>query len=88
MGTHNWQPFNYSTNVQEKYAVLKQSTIVDHIPYSSVPAVLHLLKRSVNECTIEVTGAHVNYHVGYDMKMPCKYKLHGTKITQTGSRNL
>ena len=38
------------------------------IPYSSVPAVLHLLKRSVNEGTIEVTGAHVNYHVGYDRK--------------------
>ena len=60
-------------------AIIKDDTVVGHVPYNLALIFSHFLKREFNKVTVEVTGNQVNRGTGYGLEMPCKYRLYGPK---------
>ena len=55
-------------------AVLKEDSIVGHVPRNLSLRLFHFLRRDVNK---EVTGQKVNRGAGYGLEIPCTYRLYG-----------
>ena len=58
-------------------AVLKEDSIVGHVPRNLSPRLFHFLRRDVNNTFAEVTGQKVNRNAGYGLEIPCTYRLYG-----------
>ena len=52
-------------------AVLKEDSIVGHVPRNLSPRLFHFLRRDVNNAFAEVTGQKVNRGAGYGLEIPC-----------------
>ena len=58
-------------------AVLKEDSIVGHVPRNLSPRLFHFLRRDVNNAFAEVTCQKVNRGAGYGLEIPCTYRLYG-----------
>ena len=59
-------------------AVLKEDSIVGHVPRNLSPRLFHFFKRrDVNKAFAEVTGQKMNRGAGYGLEIPCTYRLYG-----------
>lgn len=58
-------------------AVLKEDSIVGHVPRNLSLRLFHFLRRDVNKAFAEVTGQKVNRGAGYGLEIPCTYRLYG-----------
>ena len=68
-------------NSVDKYAVaiVKDGTVVGHVPRNFSALFFHFLTRSQNKGVTEVTGTKVNRGAGYGLEIPCVYRLYGTR---------
>ena len=60
-------------------AVMKNDTIVGHVPYNLASIYSQFLKQDFNKASVEITGERVNRGAGYGLGVPCKYRLYGPK---------
>ena len=84
-----WDPMNGEVlrlarepdNCQDKLAVavMKEDSVVGHIPHHLAPIVSAFLKRNVNKGMAEVIGERVNRDAGYGLEVPCTYRFYGSK---------
>ena len=58
-------------------AVLKEDSVVGHVPRNLSSKLFHFLRRDVNKAFVEVTGPKVNRGAGYGLEIPCVYRLYG-----------
>ena len=61
--------------------VAADNCTVGHAPYNLAPILSSFLARDFNKCSVETTGARINRGAGYDLEVPCIYRLYGTKCT-------
>ena len=60
-------------------AIIKDGTVVGHVPYNLAPTFSQFLKRKLNKAMVEVTGDWVNRGASYGLEVPYKYRLYGSK---------
>lgn len=60
-------------------AVLKEDTVVGHIPFNLAPLISAFLRRDTNCGFAKVVGEKVNRGAGYGLEIPCVYALYGPK---------
>ena len=70
-----------TTNPKDKNAVAVhiEETIVGHVPYNIAPYMSRFLKRDVNIAYAKVTGGKINRGAGYELEIPCIYRLYGPR---------
>ncbi len=66
-------------NAKDKKAVaiLKETTIVGHVPQNLAPRLFQFLRRDVNKAFAVIRGDKVNRGAGYGLEVPCIYRLYG-----------
>ncbi len=84
-----WAPFvgeqlpleREPTNPRDRFAVavVKDGSIIGHLPFNLAPIVSSFLTRSFNSGMTEVSGSKVNRGGGYGLEIPCKYTFYGPK---------
>ena len=69
------------TNDKDRLAVaiIKNGTVVGHMPYTLAPLVSYFLMREVNKGVVEITGERVNRGAGLGLEVSCTYRLYGPK---------
>ena len=60
-------------------AVLKEETLVGHVPFNLAPFISAFLRRDTNSGFAKVVGEKVNRGAGYGLEIPCVYTLYGPK---------
>ena len=60
-------------------AIYRDAEIVGHVLYNLAPRMSAFLMRE-NKAFAEITGATVNRGAGYDLEVPCVYRLYGPNI--------
>ena len=58
-------------------AVLKDTTIVGHVPQNLAPQLFQFLSRDVNKAFAVIQGERMNRGADYDLEVPCIYRLYG-----------
>ena len=74
------KPEPANPNDKKVVAVLKDATIVGHVPKNLAPRLFLFLRRDVNKAFAEVTGERVNRGAGYGLGVPCTYRLYGPQV--------
>ena len=74
------KPEPTNPNNKKAVAVLKDATIVGHVPKNLAPRLFLFLRRDVNKAFAEVTGERVNRGAGYGLEVPCTYRLYGPQV--------
>ena len=74
------KPEPTNPNGKKAVAVLKDATIVGHVPKNLAPRLFLFLRRDVNKAFAEVTGERVNRGAGYGLEVPCTYRLYGPQV--------
>ncbi len=66
------------SNVRDKsvVAVFKDGSIVGHVPINMAPILYQFLRREVNKAFVEIKGEKVNRGGGYELEIPCVYRLY------------
>ena len=69
------------TNERDRNAVvvLKEETLVGHVPFNLAPFISAFLRRDTNSGFAKVVGEKVNRGAGYGLEIPCVYTLYGPK---------
>ena len=60
-------------------AVLKEETLVGHVPFNLAPLIWAFLRRATNCGFAKVVGEKVNRGTGYGLEIPCVYTFYGAK---------
>ena len=58
-------------------AILKEETVVGHVPFNLAPLISAFLRRDTNCGFAKVVGEKVNRGAGYGLEIPCVYALYG-----------
>ncbi len=80
------EPTNAKDN--KAVAVMKDSTVVGHVPRNLAPRLFHFLRRDVNKAFAVVQGERVNRGAGYGLEVPCIYRLFGPPVYVCRMREL
>ena len=58
-------------------AIVRDGSVVGHVPFNLAPLFSHFLRRELNKGTVRITGSRVNRGGGYGLEIPCTYSLYG-----------